>query len=215
MAKARLSRIMEDAQRIASLALALLRARGRSVAGLWAFVANLPFVRRSSLRRQTHRLYRRFIWLTSDGYNFEVFYNTQLGAGHAAEQADERKIEQLPGEVLLAKARDLADHQQGGAAMRVLIGRAVRHAEARTPAAAPYRPTSHPQTLHAHWRDTIEAAFGSGSGPKAAKFQNTSKANGRRSGRALGHMASITVEDTATFDLSIPEAVAYRASTRH
>ncbi len=217
MAKARLSRIKEDAQRIASLALALLRARAGSVAGLWVFVAGLPVVRRSRPRREIHRLYRRFMWLMSDGYNFEVFYSTQLGAGHVADQADERRTEQLPGKILLAQAHDLTDQQQGGVAMRVLIGRAVRHAAVRGEAATSYRPTSH--TLHAHWLDTIEAAFSRDEGPKPlASVQHKAIANAtvNYKERSLKRpfQAPVMVDEDA-FELNTPELVPYRASTRH
>lgn len=219
MARAGFYRMKEAAQRIASHAHAFLRMKNLGRADLLASVANLPTIRHSPLRRDIYRLYQRFKLLMSDGYNFELFYCTQLGTAHVADFDEAPAIEQLPSDTLLAQAHDLAEQSLGAASMRVLILRAVRKAEERGPTTNSYYPKVQTNTLHEQWRNTIEAAFRPeiSHGPMArGNPLRSPKEGARHAGRSHRRAVSVAVvEDMTTFDRSIPEVVAYRASTRH
>lgn len=236
MARATRAKMKKGAHHVAMQARAFLRlldarfGAGRDafalfLTGLLTSIADIPAVRRSRLRREGLRLWRRLVLMMSDGYNFEEFYRTQHGAveSHAPEAV--RSMDRLPTSALLAKAYELSDDADGVAAMRILVERAVMKAQVRLTtgrAVATYEPKPHDPTIHHQWRDAIEEAFVPRHAHAKSRDALPEFVRERR-----GEVSSVVeppewerslplmVADDEAFELSVPEVVPYRASTRH
>lgn len=232
MAKANRKKTGKTARRLTTMARACLSPIINALNAVPQFfllglqgIANLPVLRRSILRRKTVRLWHRFILRVSDGYNFEEFFRTQHGVGQTPSGTVEAELWQLPGQHLLDLAHNVEQAERGATAMRVLVERALRQSERRSMSAdrkfvvpVLQDPNVYVPNIHTQWRGAIETAFASQrSAPPARRVTEQPRARMSYWDAPPGEVlpAPCVVEDDATFELSVPELVPYRASTRH
>ena len=242
MAQATVSRMKKGARRFARQTRAFVRLLAREIktrrarlglvlTGLMTSLVNHPSLRRSRVRREGLRLWRRFVLLMSDGYNFDEFYRTQHGVA--------RTMDQLPTTTLLAKAYELSDDAEGVAAMRILVERAVLKAQVRLKAeraVAAFEPKPHDPAIPRQWRDAvqerdvIEEAFVPRSAPRPAPrsarvvtrdelpifaLERRGRVSSVIAPPEWGRSLPFVVDNDDAFELSVPELVPYRAITRH
>ena len=215
MAQATVSSMMKGAHRIAMQTRAFLRLLGQSVH--FTSLINLPALRRSRFYREGQWLWRRVLLAMSDGYNFEEFYRTQHGVKAGDMHVTTKAMDRLPSAALLSKVYNLPDDVEGIAAMRVLVERAVLKAEARLlagRAVGSYAPKPHDPTIHNHWHAAIEEAFAAHR-PRARRAVELPAFVTAAQGRTSSVVVPLMVADDASFEMSVPEIVPYRASTRH
>ncbi|MGV8995716.1 MAG: hypothetical protein ACOH12_02075 [Parvibaculaceae bacterium] len=238
MAQATVTRMKKGAHRFAMQTHAFIRLSGYRfrvhhadcvlfLTGLVTSVVHHPSVRRSRLRRDLIRLRR--VLMASGDYNFDDFYRTQYGLGVSPDEVSSADFDRLPSATLLEKAYSLTDDARSAAATRVLVQRAVVKATAREAAgqaAAVYAPKAHDPSIHHQWRDAIEAAFApgaTGQGPEAERPVVVGIRRPKASNKAdkmvdipfWQRPVPLMVADNEAFERSVPQAVTYRASTRH
>ncbi|MES1989447.1 MAG: hypothetical protein V4441_00670 [Pseudomonadota bacterium] len=220
MAQATLGEMKKDAHHYVMQTRAFLRLLGRRLRRprlLLAALVNLPALRRSRFYREGQWLWRRVLLVMSDGYNFEEFYRTQHGVKAGDVHVAVKAMDHLPSVALLSKAYDLSDVVEGMAAMRVLVERAVLKAQARQMAGravSAYAPKPHDPTIHNHWRAAIEEAFAAHRSRARPVNELPSFVTTAR-GKTSSALAPLNVANDTAFELSVPEFVPYRASTRH